>query len=612
MAIVKMKRLTVVGAEEERERCVKKLQALGVLHIVPFKEDIPEPADLNSALLSIDRVIDKLESRAKKLDESPFTLEGDVDELENRAAKAISKISDLESNLISLEKDRYMALPWGGNNAQSIQELAEHGVFIKLYLPRPKNLDELDVSDAAWSETFQHPGRAGQPVLAVLSDGEPVEVDCDELPPPERTAESIEGEMGGLEAELKIVEGELDELCGALPKLQSKKAELEDKISFQRAFSSVRAESGLFALSGWCPAEDGDEVKDDMDGFAAVLLEEPKLDDDVPVELINGPVATWFEPLIKMFELPHYHGIDSTVLMAPFMTIFFALSLGDAAYGLILFLAAMGVKKKFKPEGVGLLVANMLALFGGVTFGLGLLTGTFMGAPIYEFSFIKGLGLHDQSLLFILSSSPENFFYLSLVLGVIQMTFGMGIKINRLFQQKRYQESLSTLGLMLLVPSIAVWLIYDPFIGQTGFIASLALVFLFNKPYDGAVKRIGGGAWGIYDRVIGLGGDIMSYVRIFGLGLASGIIGLVVNQMAGVVAGTAPVVGYIFAAMVFIFGHTFNLLMAIIGAVVHPARLQFLEFYGTFFEGGGSPYQPLKVNSELRADSRIRSQDRGR
>ncbi len=599
MAIVKMKRLTIVGPEDDRERCVEKLQSLGVLHVVPFKDDVAEPAEVTSRLLSLCRVLDKLESRAGKLDKTPKSPEGSADDLQERAAQRLTKHAELETLLASLQKELYTVLPWGGNSAADIEELQKHGVYVRLYLPRSKEIEEIDLSEASWSEVFPHPGKAGQPVLAVMSLESPLNIDSDELPPPEKTAALIEEEMAELKGELDSVEKELDELCGAIPLLQGKKAELEDRAAFCKAVASTREDTGLFALSGWCPEEQIDEVKAAMEGSAAVLAESPGSSDDVPVELINGPVATWFEPLIKMFELPNYREMDSTVLMAPFMTVFFALAIGDAAYGLLLLLAAMGAKKKFKPEGVGLLVANMLALFGGVTLGMGLLTGTFMGQPIYGIPFVKDLGLHDESLLFVLSSAPQNFFYLSLGLGVLQMTFGMGIKIVRQLQQGFYQQSLSTVGLMLLVPGIGVWLALDAAVGKTMFFGSLALVLLFNQPYEGTLKRIGRGAWGLYDRVIGLGGDIMSYVRIFGLGLASGIIGLVVNQMAGVVAGTAPVIGYLFAALVFVFGHAFNFLMAVIGAIVHPARLQFLEFYGTFFEGGGSPYQPLRVQAKI-------------
>jgi V/A-type H+-transporting ATPase subunit I len=122
--------------------------------------------------------------------------------------------------------------------------------------------------------------------------------------------------------------------------------------------------------------------------------------------------------------------------------------------------------------------------------------------------------------------------------------------------------------------------------------AALGLLFLFSNPSPSIAKRLGGGAWALYN-VFGLFGDVMSYARVFGLGMSSGIIAMVINQMAMGMLGPRPGLGWIFAPVLLVFGHTFNFAMAIIGSLVHSARLNFLEYYGKWFDGGGKAYAPF-------------------
>ena len=144
------------------------------------------------------------------------------------------------------------------------------------------------------------------------------------------------------------------------------------------------------------------------------------------------------------------------------------------------------------------------------------------------------------------------------------------------------------IGWLALLPGIGVWVMKGtPLV----FIAGAALIFFFNAPSPSIVKRLGGGAWALYN-ISGLFGDVMSYARIFGLGLSTGIIGHVINIIA-MAAGGTPYIGWIFTLLILVIGHTFNFAMAVIGSVVHPARLQFLEFFGKFFEGGGDAYRPF-------------------
>ena len=208
---------------------------------------------------------------------------------------------------------------------------------------------------------------------------------------------------------------------------------------------------------------------------------------------------------------------------------------------------------------------------------------------MFGVQYYKVLDLPAGAALFRLTENPKDFFYLSLGMGVVQLMFGLLLKWIAQIRQGQWQSVIGTTGWLMVFPSIAVWIIYGtPLV----FIAALLVILIFAAPSPSVVRRLGGGAWALYN-VIGLVGDVVSYARIFGLGLSSGIIAGVVNTIAGSIVDGLGLAGYPIAALVLLIGHSFNFVMAMIGSVVHPARLQFLEFFGKFFEGGGRAYAPF-------------------
>jgi V/A-type H+-transporting ATPase subunit I len=595
MAVVKMKRLTVVGPSEREEWCLDTLHDLGVYHVEPFTGEVPEPGDTATKLLSLQRILRTLEHRADDLEEVPEPPDLSPEELERRAMKANARLHELESHLATLESEQLEAAPWGETTADDVAELEKRAVFPRVHALPVKDIDKIDVSDAIWHDVGDYPARGRYASVATLSVTEPVELEYDAVPPPKKSTAEYEKEIDETKKRIEKTEEELNELAGGIEKLQKLEGKLKDELSFGQAAGAAKREDGIFVLTGWCPDKSVSKVKEALTPKMALLVSDPGPNDDVPVELENPTGINFFEPLIKMFDLPKYGEWDSTVFVAPFMTLFFALALGDGVYGLLLLIAASYGRRKLDPESEFQKALAMLQLLGGVTMVMGLLTGTAMGVQLYQLGWLPDMPrVMGNRLFWTLSKNPSYFFYLSLILGIVQMTFGMAINLVKQLKKGAYQPAISTLGLMGIAPSIVAWVFLDVSWAKWAFAGSLAALVFFAYPYDGILKRLGGAFWAAYDKGIGLFGDIMSYVRIFGLGLASGIIGLVVNQMAGVAAGGAPVIGWIGAAIIFLFGHSFNFAMAVIGALVHPARLQFLEFYGTYFEGGGQPYEPLK------------------
>lgn len=607
MAIVAMKRVTVVAPTARRDSLLAELQALGLLHIEPLTESGELPVELSARLMGLKRCQTAMQSRAGSQDDegagsvSPelaAELEAlNEEEVYYRTERALAHRTTVEGQINALTKEEALAAPWGTVTADDLATLAAKGLQLRAYRATPETAATLDLPDGVWALSCAiatGDGEAG--CLLVGSFDEVPSLDLDEMEPPPRSLAAVRADLKEQRVELARVERELDALQPYCEALDSFARETEDRIQLVTATQQSRADEDIFAVTGWSPESEVPRLREAvLAAGGATLVAAPATEDAPPVELRNGPIVGAFEPLLKAFQLPHYREWDPTFFVAPFMGVFFGFCLGDAAYGLILFTIATLISRKVKP-GTGRQAVRMLQVFGVLTMVVGLLVGNAFGEKLYELSFVKDLGLTSESLLFALNEDPANFFYASLYFGVAQLGAGILIRLVRQLANGQIQHAIGSLGWFLVVPGA---LIVYSVVGAGTLLYILlgvayALILLFNSPASSVGSRIGGGAWAVYNATFGLFGDVLSYARIFGLGLSSAIIAHVVNILAMTVKDSAPVVGWILAALLLFVGHSFNFAMAFIGSVVHPARLQFLEYFDKFFEGGGEPYSPLR------------------
>jgi V/A-type H+-transporting ATPase subunit I len=252
-------------------------------------------------------------------------------------------------------------------------------------------------------------------------------------------------------------------------------------------------------------------------------------------------------------------------------------------YGALLLGLSAALWIALAPRGVLRTVLQLGVTLGACATVVGGALGVGLGVRLFEV-----LGLPSDLLLFRFSTDPARFFYASLGFGVFQLSCGMLLRLGRELARHRWQHAVGALAWVAVLPAVGAW--------AAGALPAWALAVLavvlvaFASPDETLARRLGAGVWALYN-VASLFGNVASYARIFGLGLSSGVIALVVNRIAMTLAD--GVLGWLLALLVLVVGHGFNFGMAVIGAVVHPARLQFLEFFATFFEGGGTPYRPL-------------------
>ncbi|MBP5706288.1 MAG: hypothetical protein J6W76_03305, partial [Spirochaetales bacterium] len=319
----------------------------------------------------------------------------------------------------------------------------------------------------------------------------------------------------------------------------------------------------------------------------------------------------------KMHSLPGYNEIDPTPFFAPFFMAFFGLCLADMGYGLVMLIAViaglivMRQNKAIKPV---LWLGFWLALS---TVICGFLLNVCFGMNITQMS-----GVPEQIRKFVYFPNMSDQMSLAIMLGVIQVIFGYVLQVVSKVKFNGIQSALQPLGTMGIMVGLIIWAIpaFMPDL-QIGPIAvgsilssipnaqvvgliilavGVALVLLFNNVDKNIFIRPVLGLWEMYNIATGLPGDILSYIRLFALGLAGGLLGSAFNQIGGMILGSTPgVVNYIFAVIILVLGHTINFALAALSAFVHPLRLVLLEFYKAYgFVGGGRPFQPFKHTIE--------------
>jgi len=355
------------------------------------------------------------------------------------------------------------------------------------------------------------------------------------------------------------------------------------------------AEEKIMLLEGWVPKTSVEQVNKYLEDKSVVYLEnKPEEEDEPPILLKNNWFSRLFEPIGRMFMFPTYAEMDLTPFFAPFFMLFFGFCLGDAGYGVVLFLGATLYKFKAKKELKPILTLGQFLAVATVIFGI--LSGTIFGMNLIE----EESQILDQEMKKKLFD-PDEMFIFALILGAIQIVFGMIIRVFNITKQKSFFHAINTIGwLVLIFGGVSVFALkhfeyingWTPHIYPVLGVAGILILFFNNK---NPLLSFGSGLYNVYNTVTGIMGDLLSYIRLFALGLSSAILGYVFNDLALQLLNMPPVIGHLFFVILLLFGHTLNLLLASLGAFVHPMRLTFVEFYkNTGFVGGGKEYKPFK------------------
>ncbi len=393
---------------------------------------------------------------------------------------------------------------------------------------------------------------------------------------------------------LKDVESELSEIEKEISRLSENIETLEfyyDDLVIERdkckILSNILRTEKTFYFDGWVIKSAVEKVKGVLDKYECYYeVTEPEKGEDMPILLKQNAITDPFQSITDLYSTPSVNDIDPTPFLAPFYFIFFGLMLSDAAYGIILSVGSYILLKRYRLEGIMKRLIKMFMFCGISTFIWGALFGGWFG-DMFGIS----------PLWFNPVDEPMRLLVFSLALGGIHIFIGMGLKAYLLLKNGQAIDAVCDIFLWyLLLIGLVVFALGSsiaPIATEIGkwmsIIGALGIILTGGRNKKGLGKIVGG--FGSLYGITGYLSDVLSYSRLLALGLATGVVSQVINTLGKMVGG--GILGIIVMVVVFVIGHIFNFAINTLGTFVHSSRLQYVEFFGKFFDGGGTPFNPF-------------------
>lgn len=620
--IEKMLKLTLLFHRSTTESFLAELQRLGVFHIENYginpTEEIRALEERIETFAQRERVVrqELARSGAKAAEQRPF--EGEEEELLARVEEARANIERLDNDRRALLTERERATRWGDFRPDVVGELAKAGFGIKLYFAPEAAAERIQESLSGGSSLFEsvleEKGLVYFVVLYGMSEGAP-QIDAAEEALPRQSLEGMAKGLAAIDSEIEKNRTTLVEASAHLAYLRERSRGYENELAVLLAHAALtgEAEGHVHVVSGWVPQRMYEQVKDFLEGQEVVFMtDEPKHGETVPVLVKNRAYPRLFEPIMKIFSLPSYAELDTTPFLAPFYTIFFGLCVADMGFGLVLIALCLVALIVIRRKSTRPLIILGLILSTSV-FVAGIFVNDFFGLEV-----TKTFG--EQSMLskLVLFPSMYGYMYLAMMLGIIQVGLGFIIRLRNGLREFGPIGAVNPAGSFLMLVGVAIAAVYKlggptlavgPIpIGQ--WITSipnaipiaevligvgLVCVAFFSHPDRKFSGRMKHGAWDLWELMIGFLGDTLSYLRLFALGFAGGLLSGAIIDLSLLVRGDAWW-GYIPMALVLLLGSSINLAIGLLSAFVHSLRLTFVEFYKAVgFKGGGVAYNPFRV-----------------
>lgn len=609
--ISKMIRYDIVLFAGEQERFVDELRELGLVDITTTGW---EPSEGDRALLaeieSYNKAIDYLTGFASSAEynASAMVYATGTEAYECYEA-ARAERQRIQQEIARLEKQAEEIAPWGRYSIKDIENLIAKGVNIRFFTAQHAVYERM-LREAPEGVTLSEVGRTQSYVYfaVITTDAASFAIDGQEVRLPQVDSEGLRADIKRLEADNKALNEIFSRSAASVQMIVAERGALKEQLQGLKvgAMAQREADGNLLILEGWAEADTADKVDAMLAAYPNLIYDrrDATIDDEAPVKLKNNKFARLFELIGAMYALPKYGTLDLTAIFGPFYMLFFAICLCDAGYGLVLLL--VGLALLFK-GGESMRQAALLSIVcASATVAFGFYANSFFGVAISDYApVIKFLDFQ------------QDFFSISLAIGVFQILVGMAINI---YMQTKLFGFTSTFGLLgwfiiLLSGSLALGLPMFG-IGIPGFDASspvfyvllgigALLMTVLNNIKRNPLVNIGAGLWDAYNNITGLLSDVLSYIRLFAIGLSGGVLAQVFNSLAMGLSGMddmapgTPWYGYIVpviaASIILLIGHGINLFMSAISSFVHPMRLTFVEFYkNAGFEMGQRSFDPLR------------------
>ncbi len=587
--ITQMKKYTFLVFHREYEAFLEQLREVGVVHVTEKAAGMAEDAHLQELLAKADN--------ARKL-----IAQGAPDQL-------LQEKAALESRIAATQKEVNKMAIWGDFSAERIAQLKEAGYTLR-YFTCPKKLFQEEwgivVAEQGATVYFVQVTSSGDEAMRLLGDEASV---CQEQYLNEKSSADLQKDVEGLNG-LLVAQNARIELWAKenIPALENELNELQQQIDWKRVTlnTASEADGSLKVLEGFCPI-------DQVAALDAMLqkqevyyqAEDPTAEDNTPIKLRNNKFTQLFESLTGMYGWPNYGEFDPTPILAPFFLLFFAMCMGDCGYGILLIIIGLLIAKKKLNiamfEGLG----PIITVLGVGTTVVGFFLGTFMGIDLYNAEWmpqaLKSVMIKGEVMGYDIQM------VLALCIGVFHICLAMVVKAICYTKQFGFKANIATWGwLLLIVGGLIVAIlgltvlpenVFKWALIAVGAVSALA-IYIFNTPGRNPLINIGAGLWDTYNMATGILGDVLSYIRLYALGLAGGMLGAAFNNLGLMIMG-GSVEGatwqWLPFVLILVLGHVLNLAMSALGAFVHPLRLSFVEYFkNAGYEGKGTLYQPFK------------------
>ena len=587
MSITALVKVTVLGHTENKQEILADLQEIGCLHLIPLTtqgEHVQEQGPSPHAREALKFLLTCPQKRRQLKDSKEF----DASAVQDKALSLQNRLQDLCDERDFLNKRIEDLKPWGDFEFVPLDEL--DGLRLWFYVIPHNLMGEIKTVEVPW-EVVHRDNRFCYVVL--ISKDEPPEMPVPRVHTGAKPRHELEARLEQVEVDIEDAEAERINLTRWCLLFAANLDDLEDRAMLSHAASQTCDIDPVFAIQGWAPENQISKLSTYAGQHGLVLeVEDPDPSDDPPTLLENSPATSGGEDLVTFYMTPGYGTWDPSLVVFASFSVFFAMILSDAGYAAVLGLIAWYFWKPMGKSDSGKRLRIVFAALVGTTLAYGVITGGYFGIALPEDSFLYQLKLLDVT-------DAPTMMALSIFIGVGHVALGNLMDAYRLGLGKR-PEALAPVGwAAITVGGLLLWLGIQQDSGSVSTIATIVmllgavLVLLFSNVTDHLGKRLLSGVMA-FTKVTNAFGDVMSYLRLFALGLATASLAAAFNGMAAQVKGSEPGLGILAAALILIIGHFLNFVLAIMSAVVHGLRLNFIEFFNWGLKEEGHLYNAFK------------------
>jgi V/A-type H+/Na+-transporting ATPase subunit I len=609
--IISMKKATLVVLKEEKEQLIKSLQRYGELMLITPNAEVRSEIDFSEETASLQRIekslklIQKLKVKKSigqqtEVEYTEFNThnpktEGILNDIEN----ADEKIVILKQELLTIhDKIKYFQ-PWEKLDIKLSDLSSTKDAVIRTGTIETRNLEPMAALVASFGgemEVFDKNASGVSMLYACYNLDDQLlfeqakvlgfnEVD---LPSIQQKAKqiliSLQAEVESIQKNIQLLEIKLVEYATMSESIELFADQAASAIERKKAETQETIDT--IVIEGWVRSDKlkrFEKAIQDVTDIYDLEYKDPTPEELPPTATKNNKFVDAFESITDMFSKPNPYEVDPTPVMSVWYWIIFGMMMGDAGYGLVMILAVGLFLKKMKPKGNSARLFRVIYFSGYSTMIWGILFGSYFG-----FTW--------NPIILEPIAQPMEFLILSIGLGVCHIITGLLVKAYRNLRDHHYLAILadSFSWIMILVGIGMLFLPATAEIGKWVALTGTAIIVLFaGRAIKNPIGRVGLGLYTLYG-ISSYLGDILSYSRILALSLSSAVLAMVMNMLAGMVQGS--IVGAFFSIFIYLIGHIFNLAMGLLSAYVHSSRLQYIEFFGKFYEGGGISFRPLSID----------------